>query len=79
MLSVNFVKPEYIRICRDKPIDEENLSQPLPTKKKQIKETISFLIGYKDIFKIASKSNKLYITTAIDDDDFSEITISQGA
>ena len=79
MLSKNFVKPEYIRIFRDKPLDEENLSQPLPTKKRQIKETISFLIGYKDIFKIASKSNKLYITTAIGYDDFSEIFISQGA
>ena len=69
---------EHMLVVMKKPIQEENLTQPLITNK-QFKIAVTFLTTYNGSFNATSKNNKVYFTTSVNDDDFSGITISQGA
>ena len=67
---------EHRLIVMDKPTHEEITTQPLRTNIKQFKIAVTFLTGYNGIFSKTTKNEKFYFKTAIDDDDFTEITIS---
>ena len=71
---------EHMLIIMDKSTQEEHLSQPLQTNKKQYKVGITFLSCYNGIFNITSDNNKFYFPKSITDDDHNIlITIPPGS
>ena len=70
---------EHMLIIMDKSIHEEHLFQPLQTNNKQFKLAVTFLTGYNGIFNVTYKNNKFYFKKAIQDEDFIQIRIPEGA
>ena len=66
---------EHMLIAMDKSKSEEKLSQLLQINNKQPNVAVTFLTVYCRIFNVTNRNNKCYFTTAIDDDDFSEIVV----
>ena len=65
----------------DKSTLEEQLSQPLQTKKKQFEKYVTFLTGYNGIFNITDKKkNRFYFAKSISDEDgYKKLIIPPGA
>ena len=63
----------------DKFTQEEHLPQPLQTDKQKFKRAVAFLTVYNGIFNVKNKSNKLYSTVSINNDEFTQITFPTGA
>ena len=71
---------EHMLIVMDKSTQEDYLSQPLQTNKKQIKIAVTFLTGYSGIFNVTSPYNKFYFAKSLTDkDNFIQNTIPSGA
>ena len=64
-------------IVMDKSTHEEHLSQPVQFKNKQSKFAITLLTGYIGIFNVTIRNDKFYFTVSNNDDNFSQITITQ--
>ena len=69
---------EHMLIVMDKSTHEEHLSQPIQINNKQFKFSITSLTGYNGIFNVTIRNDKFHFTVSIKDDDFSQITITQG-
>ena len=63
----------------DKITQEEHLSQPLQTNKKQFKIAVTFLTGYNGIFNVTNLNIKFYFKKSFDDGNFTQSTIPPGA
>ena len=50
-------KEEQMLFVMEKPMHDENSSQPLKTNNKQFKISVTFLIGYHGIFNVKNKNN----------------------
>ena len=72
-------KEEHMLIVMDKFNHEEHLFQPLQTKPTQFKLAIIFLFGYNGFFDVTNLKNKFYFIESIQDDDFTQMSISPGA
>ena len=70
---------EHMLIVMDKSMDEEHLSQPLQTNNKQFKIAVTFLSAYNGIFNVTNRNNKFYFKKALNDEDFIQIRIPEGA
>ena len=70
---------KHMLIVMDKSTHEEHLSQPLLTKNKQFKITVTFLTGYNGIFNVTNKNIRFYFIKSNTDDDFIHLTIPPGA
>ena len=62
---------EHILVVMDKSIHEEHLLQTLQSNNKQFKLAVTFLTGYKCIFKVTNSNNKFYFKkTVTNEEDF---------
>ena len=59
---------EHMLIAMDKSKSQEKLSQLLETNSKRLNVAVTFLNVYCRIFNVTNRNDKLYFTTAIDDD-----------
>ena len=70
---------EHLLIVVDKSTNEEHLSQPLQTNKKEFKIAVTFLTGYDGIFNVANLNKNFFFLKPIIDDDYIKISIPPGA
>ena len=71
---------KHMFFVMDKSTQEDYLSQPLQTNKKQIKIAVTFLTVYNGILIVTSPNNKFYFAKSITDkDSFIQVTIPPGA
>ena len=70
---------EHILVVMDKSTHEEYLFHPLQTNNRQFKIAVTFLSGYKGIFNVTNKNNKLYFKKSLIEEDFIQIRIPEGA
>ena len=62
----------------DKSTHEENLSEPLQTRRKQLENAASFLTSYSDIFIVANKTNKTIFISVFEGPENKIIRITPG-
>ena len=60
------------------PFHEAHQSQPLQSNKKEFKIDVTFLSGFKSIFKVTNKKNKFCCTMSSSIDDFNQLTVPPG-
>ena len=71
---------EHMLIIMDRSTHEEHLFHPLQTNNKQFKIAVTFLTGYKGIFKVTNENIKFYFIKSITDEvEYILITIPPGA
>ena len=70
---------ENMLIVMNKSTHEEHLSQPLQTNNKQFKIAVTFPTGYNGTFNVTHDNNKSHFKNNVDEGNFIQVTISEGA